>query len=414
MVVALADSFFFDIDPNGARSKVLAFLLVSFAPFLLVAPMIGPMIDRIRGGRRAVIQLTAVARIVVQLLMIQFLDGLALFPLVFIALVLQKTYAVSKSAIVPSVVNNDRQLVEANSKLGVIAGIAGAVAVIPAGGLQLAFGGRATLAYSVVVFVLALAAALRLPRGEPANPDIPSAASNEFTTTSLQIGWAAMVVLRSLVGFMLFHLAFWFRDQGTEGTLLLGVAVAAASGATMLGNAVSPFLRNMMAEEKMLTVALVLPLAVGAIATVLGGNVAGIALAASVNLAAALGRLSFESIVQRDGPATNRGEAFAQFETRFQAGWVIGAVIPVVIDMPATAGYLLVAVVAGSAAANYLIELGSGRSPKRSSRRTQATTRRAGRSTDQELRSRPVSASSEGRSTVDAGRIRRRDRPPPG
>ena len=38
MVVALADSFFFDVDPNGARSKVLGFLLVSFAPFLFVAP----------------------------------------------------------------------------------------------------------------------------------------------------------------------------------------------------------------------------------------------------------------------------------------------------------------------------------------------------------------------------------------
>ena len=52
MVVALADSFFFDVDPSGARSKVLGFLLVSFAPFLLIAPFIGPAIDRVRGGRR--------------------------------------------------------------------------------------------------------------------------------------------------------------------------------------------------------------------------------------------------------------------------------------------------------------------------------------------------------------------------
>ena len=47
MVVALADSFFFDVDPSGARSKVLAFLLVSFTPFLVVAPFIGPVIDRV-------------------------------------------------------------------------------------------------------------------------------------------------------------------------------------------------------------------------------------------------------------------------------------------------------------------------------------------------------------------------------
>ena len=37
MIVALADSFFFDVDPNGARSRVLGFLLISFAPFLLIA-----------------------------------------------------------------------------------------------------------------------------------------------------------------------------------------------------------------------------------------------------------------------------------------------------------------------------------------------------------------------------------------
>ena len=63
MVVALADSFFFDVDPSGARSKVLAFLVVSFTPFLVVAPFIGPVIDRIRGGRRFVVLAVAAARI---------------------------------------------------------------------------------------------------------------------------------------------------------------------------------------------------------------------------------------------------------------------------------------------------------------------------------------------------------------
>ena len=59
-------------------------------------------------------------------------DYVALFPLVFVALVLQKTYLISKSAIVPSVVRTERDLVEANSKLGMIAGLVGFVAVIPA------------------------------------------------------------------------------------------------------------------------------------------------------------------------------------------------------------------------------------------------------------------------------------------
>ena len=111
MVVALADSFFFDVDPNGARTKVLLFLVVSFAPFLLVAPFVGPVIDRVRGGRRMVVQGVALSRVVTQLLMVYFADGWVLFPLVFVALVLQKTYFVSRSALVPSVVRDDAELV---------------------------------------------------------------------------------------------------------------------------------------------------------------------------------------------------------------------------------------------------------------------------------------------------------------
>ena len=59
MVVALADSLFFDIDLDAARSRVLLFLLVGFAPFLVVAPLIGPLIDRVAGGRKFVIQVVA-------------------------------------------------------------------------------------------------------------------------------------------------------------------------------------------------------------------------------------------------------------------------------------------------------------------------------------------------------------------
>ncbi len=353
MIVALADSFFFDVDPNGARSKVLGFLLVSFAPFLLIAPMIGPAIDRVRGGRRFMVQAVAASRIVIQLLMIRFIDDIALFPLVFVALVLQKTYTVSKSALVPAVVRTDRELVEANSKLGLIAGLAGVVAVIPAAGLQYTLGPTATLAYGAALFGLALFASFRLPRELVIRPDTPSAASHEAATTSLQLAWVAMLILRASAGFMLFHLAFWFRGQENE-KYLLGMAVGLSSLGTMSGNALAPRLRRTLHEERMITLALALPAAAGLIAAVLGGTKAGIMVAVVVNFSAAIGRLSFESIVQRDGPATNRGQAFARFETRFQLGWVIAAVLPVVLEIPGSAGFMLVGVVATAAVLNYV------------------------------------------------------------
>jgi hypothetical protein len=353
MVVALADSFFFDVDPNGARSKVLGFLLVSFAPFLLVAPTIGPLIDRVRGGRRFVVQAVAATRIVIQLLMIRFVDDIGLFLLVFVALVLQKTYVVSKSALVPAVVRSDTELVEANSKLGLIAGVAGAVAVAPAAALQFGIGTRATLFYGAVMFGVALFASFQLPRELVIRPDAPSAASVEATTTSLQLAWVAMLILRGASGFMLFHLAFLFRGE-TDDKALLGAAVGFASLGTMIGNGIAPRLRRIIHEERMITLALGLPALAGLAAALLGGATVGIAVAAVVNFAAAIGRLSFESIVQRDGPATNRGQAFARFETRFQLGWVIAAVLPVVLEIPGSVGFLLVGSVCAAAVMNYV------------------------------------------------------------
>jgi hypothetical protein len=359
MVVALADSFFFDVDPNGARSKVLGFLLASFAPFLLVAPMIGPMIDRVRGGRRFVVQAVAAARIVIQLLMMRFIDDIALFPLVFVALVLQKTYTVSKSALVPAVVRSERELVEANSKLGLIAGVAGAFAVVPAAGLQYTLGTSATLTYGAALFGLALFMSFRLPQELVTERDAPSAASADVATTSLQLAWVAMLILRACAGFMLFHLAFWFRGQANEKQLL-GLAIGLSSLGTMGGNAIAPRLRRAIHEERMITLALALPAVAGLIGAVLGGPRAGIAVAVVVNFAAAIGRLSFESIVQRDGPATNRGQAFARFETRFQLGWVVAAVLPVLIEMPGSVGFLLVGVVCAAAVVNYVAGVRTG------------------------------------------------------
>jgi hypothetical protein len=344
MVVALADSFFFDVDPDAARSRILLFLLISFAPFVVIAPLIGPVIDRVRGGRRFVVQLVAIARIVIQVLMMQYSDQLALFPLVFIALVLQKTYVVSKSALVPSVVRSERELVEANSKLGLIAGVTGAVAVVPAALLQILFGTTATLGYGAVLFAVALVAATKLPR-EVVIVSTGAGRRNKLVLAApLQAAADVMLLLRISVGFMLFHLAFWFRGEG-YGTVWFGAAVALSSAGVMLGNAVGPKLRSLMREETMLIAALALPAVVGLLTAVLGGPIAGIALGVTANFSAALGRLAFESIVQRDAPGVNRGQVFARYETRFQFGWVVGATIPVLIALPGDLGYLLVGLV---------------------------------------------------------------------
>ena len=353
MIVALANSLFFSISPSAARGRVLLFLIISFAPFLLIAPLIGPVIDRIAGGRRTVIQAVAAARVVLSLLMAMAIDNLALFPLVFAALVLQKTYLVSKQALVPSVVRSERDLVEANSKLGLIAGLTGFVAVIPAALLQLVTGhGVLTLVYAAALFGFALASATRLPADVVAAEPAEAAERIQLHSLGLQLAEVAMLFLRASVGFLFFLLAFWLRTK-TAGAAWFGVAVALSALGTMAGNAIGPRVRRSISEETMLLGALGLSAVVGVVAALLGGVLAGVLLACVLNLSAALGRLAFESIVQRDAPQANRGRAFARFETRFQLGWAVAGLIPVVIDIPGAIGFLLVGVVCAAAFVNY-------------------------------------------------------------
>jgi hypothetical protein len=203
-----------------------------------------------------------------------------------------------------------------------------------------------------VLFVLALLAALRLPPELPHSATIGAAERRELASRAITTAATSMAVLRACVGFVLFHLAFWLREEDA-GLAWFGAAVVMSSLATMLGNAVGPALRTHLAEESMLLVALALPAVGGLVTAVLGGEPAAVLLAVTVNLGASLGRLGFESIVQRDAPSADRGRTFARFETRFQLGWVVAATIPVMISIPGAVGFAMVGAAAGAAAVAY-------------------------------------------------------------
>ena len=414
MVVALADSFFFSVELDAARTQVLLFLAISFAPFLVVAPLIGPLIDRMAGGRRLVIQIVAVARAVLLLLMAQDVGGLELFPLVFGSLVLQKTYAVSKSALVPSTVRSETELVEANSKLGLLAGLTGVVAVIPAGLLLTLVSSPAALVYGAVLFAAAFMSSRRLAPEVVASTAADEVEESELHSPSLRVASVAMTVLRANVGFIFFHLAFWLRTYH-NGTALFGAAIAPSALATMCGNALAPRVRRMMREETMLTVALGLSAGGGLLLAVVGSPIAGIVLAGIVGLSAAIGRLAFESIVQRDAPEANQGRAFASFETRFQFAWAAAAFIAVAIQAPGPIGLLIVGVVAAGTLAH--LRFGDAirrrRTPQRRRRRPVSSRRRRppnrGTSRSGDVRS---GRAPRGRATGPAPRSRSASEPP--
>ena len=343
VAVALASSVFFDMDPSGARWRVGLFLLLTVAPFTIVSPFIGPAIDRMAGGRRLVVILVAAGRTIVSLLLVAHIDSTFLvFPEALISLVLGKAYAVSKSALVPTVVNNDQELVEANAKLGVIAGVLGFAAAVPAALLRLA-SPKATMALAVLLFGGAIITALALPAEVVAAKPAGRAARLELHSGRITLAAMSMSTIRAMVGFLTFLLAFWLRRRGVSPAWF-GFALSGSAIGTLIGNAISPRLRLRVREELMLLGSLAITAFVAVGATVAPSRFTGVLLASAMGFAAAVGRLAFDSIVQSDAPDANRGQAFAQFETRFQLAWVFAAFVPVVLPIPGGIGFAMLAV----------------------------------------------------------------------
>ena len=99
--VSLAGSLFFSISPTAAKDKVLLYLLLTMGPFAVVAPALGPLIDRSRGARRAMVVTSALGRAVLCPFLARDIHSLLLFPEAFAMLVLSKVYLVTKGALVP-------------------------------------------------------------------------------------------------------------------------------------------------------------------------------------------------------------------------------------------------------------------------------------------------------------------------
>ena len=87
---------------------------------------------------------------------------------------------------------------------------------------------------------------------------------------------------------------------------------------TRSGTLAAPLLRKRVREEWILAGSLIAPAVPLLFAARSYGRVSLIFAAGAVAAGAALARLAFDSLLQRDGAEAARGRAFARFETRFQ------------------------------------------------------------------------------------------------
>jgi MFS family permease len=358
LAAALADSIFFSLPADNARGPVVRYLIITMAPFAVIAPLIGPLIDRLKGGHRFVLVGTMIVRAgLCWLLIDQIADdtpGPLFFLLALLVLVGQRAYNVARSALVPTVVHSDDELIEANSKLAIIGGFAGFVGILPAALLLKIWGPGWALGLAVVTYGVGAVLGTRIPRSRVATEKADPVERQELRGAGIRLAGAAMALLRGCVGFLTMLIAFDFRG-GDKAAWQFGVVAGVSVLAGLIGAAVAPRLKEITTEETILTSSLGLVVG-GAFASLFIGEVTGACIVgASVGFAAALGKLAFDSILQRDAPDANRGRSFARFETRFQIFYVAGSLVPVAFHVGARVGFAMLLAASAFAIASYII-----------------------------------------------------------
>ena len=344
VAVALAGSIFFSATLADARPKVLLYLAVTMVPFAVVAPVMGPALDRTKGGRRLMVALFALGRALLCLFMANHLDSLLFYPAAFGTLALSKGYLVAKSALVPAVVSDETELVEANARLALLGVLAGVLLGPIGAGLQTLADAGWVLRLAALVNLGSVLAAFRIPRAARTAPPVAPLEQAELHGASIRLAATAMTVLRAAVGFLTFLAAFELKRSDAR-PWLFGVVIGAGAFGGFLGAVIAPRLRRAVREETILVTALLVPAVVAIFGAKAFGHTAIGVVACAVAVGASSGRLAFDSLVQRDAPDAARGRTFARFETRFQLAWVGGAFIPAAIpNLPGRLGFLLLAV----------------------------------------------------------------------
>jgi hypothetical protein len=360
VAAALAGTIFFAAATAEARGKVFLYLLLTMAPFAVVAPLIGPALDRARSGRRWVVIGSAVVRGVLCFALIGRTDSLLLYPAAFGVLVMQKAYGIARSSLVPGVVESDDELVEANSKLQLLSGIMGFIGAAPAALLYTIFDtASVTLGLAVCGFAATAGLALRIPKVAVAPSSATPEERAELRGVGVLLAGASMGLLRGIVGFLTLYFAFHFRE--TEELVAFGFIAAISVAGTLLGSVLAPKLRETWPEERMLIAVLVLTVGTGVAAIALGGTIGAAILGGAVGVASTAGKLAFDSIVQRDAPDANRGRLFAKFETRFQLIWVVGSMLGLIPLGELRLSFVAVALVSGFATFSYIVGLAAWR-----------------------------------------------------
>ncbi|RYU12692.1 MFS transporter [Nocardioides iriomotensis] len=333
VAISLAGTLFFQVPTEQARGQVAMFLGLTMLPFAIVAPLIGPFLDRYGQGRRWAIGATMALRGFLCWVLADAVvsESAALFPAALGCLVASKAYGVTRAAAVPRLLPDRLNLVKANSRIS-LAGVAGAAVSAPIAIGASTLGAEWSLRYAFLVFVGGTILAILLPAQvdhaagdrEPMwrrrkRPAVPRA---------VVLGLRSNAGLRLLSGFLTMFMAFLLRDEPFPGwearpELLLGLVIGAAGLGSTIGITLGSILRNVRPEITVV-VALLADAVVTVVVAVFYGLPTAVLLGLTAGLAQSFGKLSLDALIQREVPERTRASAFARSETLLQLSWVVG------------------------------------------------------------------------------------------
>ncbi len=345
VTISLATTVFFAGATSEARGQVALFLALTMVPFAIVAPLIGPFLDRFSHGRRWAIGATFALRAFLCWVLATAVadDSALLYPAALGVLVSSKAYGVTRAAAVPRLLPSDLTLVKANGRVS-LAGLVGAGISAPLAGAAAYFGAEWSLRYAFVVFVAGTIAAILLPAdvdSTEGEQQVSMRADRDGQRRGTHIPAQVAYALRAncgprwLSGFLTMYMAFLLRDKPLEGwedrqTLLLGIVIGGAA----VGNALGIFLASVLKRINpavTVTVALLADIAIVLAGTLFYGLAALAGLGLVAGLAQALAKVSLDSTIQSGVPAHVQASAFARSDTTLQLAWVIGGFVGIAL-----------------------------------------------------------------------------------
>ncbi len=370
MAVALANTLFFAAATGESKGRVALYLLITIAPFAVIAPLIGPALDRLQHGRRAALAMSFLLRTLLAVVLISNYDSATgsypswvLYPCALGMMVLSKSFSVLRSAVTPRVMPQSIDLVRVNSRLTMFGLIGGTVV---GGGIAAAveytFSSLLQLpgALFVVVFVTLAGASLtmRIPRWvEVTEGEVPATLTyhgrggewdwlDEEPTQVITTGprrqplgrniitalWGNCTI-KAMVGFLFLYPAFVAKAQGGSGWAQLGILgmIGVAAG---LGNFAGNFTaaRLQLGRPTVLVVRATVAVSAMALAAAVTGNLIVAAAATFVTSgASAIAKASLDASLQDDLPEESRASAFGRSESVLQLAWVLGGAIGVLV-----------------------------------------------------------------------------------